>query len=106
MHRQVRRRHPSIYFAHHRDVSVRNWMLFAANAFRLPREGEIVEIRRVRYHTVGDATLPATVASNARTMEIIVEEVATTRVTERGAARGDDKVSQAAMEDRKKQGYF
>lgn len=97
---------PSIYFAHHRDVFVRNGMLFAANEFCLPREGEVVESRRVRYRTVGDATLTAAVASDAHTVELIIEEVAATRVTERGATRGDDKVSEAAMEDRKKQGYF
>lgn len=97
---------PSIYFAHHRDVFVRNGMLFAANEFCLPREGEVVETRRVRYRTVGDATLTAAVASDAHTVELIIEEVAATRVTERGATRGDDKVSEAAMEDRKKQGYF
>ena len=97
---------PSIYFAHHRDVFVRNGMLFAANEFCMPRDGEVVESRRVRYRTVGDATLTAAVASDAHSVELIIEEVAATRVTERGATRGDDRVSEAAMEDRKKQGYF
>jgi len=97
---------PSIYFAHDRDVFVRNGMLFAANEFCLPKDGEVVETRKVRYRTVGDATLTAAVASDADTVELIIEEVAATRVTERGATRGDDKVSEAAMEDRKKQGYF
>lgn len=97
---------PSIYFAHDRDVFVRNGMLFAANEFCVPREGEVVETRKVRYRTVGDATLTAAVASDADTVDLIIEEVAATRVTERGATRGDDKVSEAAMEDRKKQGYF
>ncbi len=97
---------PSIYFAHDRDVFVRNGMLFAANEFCVPRDGEVVETRKVRYRTVGDATLTAAVASDADTVELIIEEVAATRVTERGATRGDDKVSEAAMEDRKKQGYF
>ena len=97
---------PSIYFAHDRDVFVRNGMLFAANEFCVPKEGEIVETRKVRYRTVGDATLTAAVASDADTVDLIIEEVAATRVTERGATRGDDKVSEAAMEDRKKQGYF
>ena len=60
----------------------------------------------MRYRTVGDATLTAAVASDADTIELIIEEVAATRVTERGATRGDDRVSEAAMEDRKKQGYF
>ena len=97
---------PSIYFAHDRDVFVRNGMLFAANEFCVPKEGEVVETRKVRYRTVGDATLTAAVASDADTVELIIEEVAATRVTERGATRGDDKVSEAAMEDRKKAGYF
>lgn len=97
---------PSIYFAHDRDVFVRNGMLFAANEFCVPKEGEVVETRKVRYRTVGDATLTAAVASDADTVDLIIEEVAATRVTERGATRGDDKVSEAAMEDRKKQGYF
>ncbi|MBA75116.1 MAG: sulfate adenylyltransferase subunit CysD [Tistrella sp.] len=97
---------PSIYFAHERDVFVRNGMLFAANEFCMPKEGEIVETRTVRYRTVGDATLTAAVASDAHTVELIIEEVAATRITERGATRGDDRVSEAAMEDRKKQGYF
>ena len=97
---------PSIYFAHDREVFVRNGMLFAANEFCVPKEGEVVETRKVRYRTVGDATLTAAVASGADTVDLIIEEVAATRVTERGATRGDDKVSEAAMEDRKKQGYF
>ena len=97
---------PSIYFAHDRDVFVRNGMLFAANEFCVPKEGEVVETRKVRYRTVGDATLTAAVASDADTVDLIIDEVAATRVTERGATRGDDKVSEAAMEDRKKQGYF
>ena len=97
---------PSIYLAHDRDVFVRNGMLFAANEFCRPKDDEVVETRKVRYRTVGDATLTAAVASDADTIELIIEEVAATRVTERGATRGDDKVSEAAMEDRKKQGYF
>ncbi|RCL91883.1 MAG: sulfate adenylyltransferase subunit CysD [Microbacterium sp.] len=97
---------PSIYFAHDRDVFVRNGMLFGANEFCVPKEGEVVETRKVRYRTVGDATLTAAVASDADTVELVIQEVAATRVTERGATRGDDKVSEAAMEDRKKQGYF
>lgn len=97
---------PSIYYAHDRDVFERNGMLFAANEFCRPKEGEVVETRKVRYRTVGDATLTAAVASDADTVELVIEEVAATRVTERGATRGDDRVSEAAMEDRKKQGYF
>jgi len=97
---------PSIYIAHERDVFERGGMLFAANEFCEPREGEVVETRMVRYRTVGDATLTAAVASEATTIELVIEEIAATRITERGATRGDDRVSEAAMEDRKKQGYF
>ncbi len=97
---------PSIYYAHDREVFERSGMLFASNEFCRPREGETVSTRRVRYRTVGDATLTAAVASDADTVELVIEEIAATRVTERGATRGDDKVSEAAMEDRKKQGYF
>jgi sulfate adenylyltransferase subunit 2 len=97
---------PSIYFAHDRLVFERDEMLFAANEYCRPREGEEVFVARVRYRTVGDATLTAAVASDADTVEKIVEEVAATRVTERGATRGDDRVTEAAMEDRKREGYF
>jgi len=97
---------PSIYFAHDRLVFERDEMLFAANEYCRPREGEEVFAARVRYRTVGDATLTAAVASDADTVEKIVEEVAATRVTERGATRGDDRVTEAAMEDRKREGYF
>ncbi len=97
---------PSIYIAHERDVFERGGMLFAANEYCRPKEGEIVTTRMVRYRTVGDATLTAAVASDAVTIEMVIEEIAATRITERGATRGDDKVSEAAMEDRKKQGYF
>ncbi|KNY05447.1 sulfate adenylyltransferase subunit CysD [Microbacterium sp. GCS4] len=97
---------PSIYYAHERDVVERNGMYFAVNEFIQPRDGEEVVRRSVRYRTVGDATLTAAVLSEASTVEQIIEEVAATRVTERGATRGDDRVSEAAMEDRKKEGYF
>jgi sulfate adenylyltransferase subunit 2 len=97
---------PSIYFAHDRLVFERDEMLFAANEFCRPREGEETFLARVRYRTVGDATLTAAVPSDADTVEKIVEEVAATRITERGATRGDDRVTEAAMEDRKREGYF
>lgn len=97
---------PSIYLAHERDVFERGGMLFAANEFCQPRDGETVVPRMVRYRTVGDATLTAAVESQATTVDLVIDEVAATRITERGATRGDDKVSEAAMEDRKKQGYF
>ena len=97
---------PSIYLAHERDVFHRGGMWMAANEFCTPREGEMVERRMVRYRTVGDATLTAAVLSDAATVEQIIVETAATRLTERGATRGDDRVSEAAMEDRKKEGYF
>ena len=97
---------PSIYFAHQRQVFDRNGMLFAVHPFCQPREDEPVRNQMVRYRTVGDASLTAAVASTAMTAAEIVEEVATTTITERGATRGDDQVSEAAMEDRKKEGYF
>lgn len=97
---------PSIYFAHRREVFDRHGMLFAVHPFCQPRENEIVRTEIVRYRTVGDATLTAAVSSSATTSRAIVEEVAATRITERGATRGDDQVSEAAMEDRKKEGYF
>jgi sulfate adenylyltransferase subunit 2 len=97
---------PSIYYAHERDVFERNGMLFAANEYCRPRAGERVFAETVRYRTVGDASLTAAVRSDADTVEKIIEEVASTRLTERGATRGDDQFSEAAMEDRKKEGYF
>jgi sulfate adenylyltransferase subunit 2 len=97
---------PSIYYAHERAVFKRDGMLFAANEFAVPRDDEQVVTERVRYRTVGDATLTAAVPSDADTIEKIIDEVAATRLTERGATRGDDRVSEAAMEDRKKEGYF
>jgi sulfate adenylyltransferase subunit 2 len=81
-------------------------MVMAVTEFSMPREADAVFTARVRYRTVGDATLTAAVYSDADTLELIIEEVAVTRLTERGATRGDDKVSEAAMEDRKKEGYF
>ncbi len=97
---------PSIYYAHDREVVDRDGMLYAVGEFITPREGEEVVTKRVRYRTVGDANLTAAVESDADTIEKIIEEVATTRITERGATRGDDKFSEAAMEDRKREGYF
>lgn len=97
---------PSIYFAHEREVFERNGMLFGVHEFCTPRAEEQTSVRTVRYRTVGDASLTAAVASGAKTSADIVIEVAATRITERGATRGDDQVSEAAMEDRKKEGYF
>jgi sulfate adenylyltransferase subunit 2 len=97
---------PDLYLAAEREVIERGGMLYAANRFTPPKEGEEVRRMMVRYRTVGDANLTAAVESDADTVEKIVNEIAAVRITERGATRGDDKVSEAAMEDRKKEGYF
>ena len=96
---------PSLYFAHEREVVIRNGTILAVSEFVEPREGEAIETRRVRFRTMGDATITGAVDSNADTMDLIIEEVAAARETERGN-RADDKRSESAMEDRKKQGYF
>ncbi len=97
---------PDLYLAAERDVVERGGMLYAVNPFITPREGEPVLRKVVRYRTIGDANLTAAVESDADTVDRIVAEIAAVRITERGATRGDDKVSEAAMEDRKKEGYF
>ncbi|MGY1605226.1 sulfate adenylyltransferase subunit CysD [Geodermatophilus sp. SYSU D00815] len=97
---------PPLYLAQEREVVERQGMLYAVNEFITPRDGERVFRETVRYRTVGDANLTAAVRSQARTVEEVIAEIAVTRMTERGATRGDDKVSEAAMEDRKKEGYF
>jgi sulfate adenylyltransferase subunit 2 len=97
---------PSIYFAHDREVFERDGMLYGVGEFCRPRQGETTFTARVRYRTVGDSSLTAAVASDADTIEKVIAEVASTRITERGATRGDDKFSEAAMEDRKREGYF
>lgn len=97
---------PSIYYAHQREVFDRGGMLFGVHEHCQPRAHEEVFTETVRYRTVGDASLTAAVRSPAATAQEIVVEVAATRITERGATRGDDQVSEAAMEDRKKEGYF
>jgi sulfate adenylyltransferase subunit 2 len=97
---------PAIYYAHEREVFERGGMLFAVNEYCQPRDGEPTFIANVRYRTVGDATLTAAVRSEADTAEKVVAEIAATRITDRGATRGDDKFSEAAMEDRKREGYF
>ena len=97
---------PSIYYAHKRNVFERDGMLLAENEHIELMEGETVFEEQVRYRTVGDMTITGAVESDADTVEKIIEEVAATRMTERGATRADDRVSEAAMEDRKKEGYF
>jgi len=97
---------PNIYYAHKRPVVHRDGMIMAVNEFVTPREGEEVVEELVRYRTVGDATCTAAVSSAAANALDVVTEVAATRITERGATRADDKTSEAAMEDRKREGYF
>jgi sulfate adenylyltransferase subunit 2 len=97
---------PDIYYAHDREVVDRDGMLYAVNEFLPVRAGETTWVEHVRYRTVGDASCTAAVRSDADTIEKVIDEVAATRVTERGATRGDDKFSEAAMEDRKREGYF
>ena len=97
---------PPIYFAHERDVFERDGMLLSVGPHVTVLEGEMVERRTVRYRTVGDATCTGAVESDAATVSEVLTEVAATRVTERGATRADDRASEAAMEDRKREGYF
>ncbi len=96
---------PNLYYSHERAVVVRDGTILAAGEFVELKEGEVPEIRVVRFRTIGDMTCTGAVASEANSLEEIIEEVASTRITERGG-RYDDKRSEAAMEDRKKEGYF
>jgi sulfate adenylyltransferase subunit 2 len=97
---------PSIYFSHEREVFLRDGMLYAVSDFveLLPDEQPFTE--SVRFRTVGDMSCTGAVASRATTFDAVVAEIAATRVTERGETRADDRISEAAMEDRKKEGYF
>ncbi len=97
---------PSIYFAHKREVFARDGMLYAVSPFIELMEGERPFVTRVRYRTVGDMSCTGAVESAAVTLEEVVTEIAATEVTERGQTRGDDRATEAAMEDRKRQGYF
>jgi sulfate adenylyltransferase subunit 2 len=97
---------PSIYFAHSRSVFERDGMLLADNPYIPRAEDEPVFEATVRYRTVGDMTCTGAVESAAATMEQVIMEIAATRITERGQTRADDRTSEAAMEDRKKEGYF
>ena len=97
---------PSVYFAHQREVFERDGMLLSTCEFTTPTEDEVPFTQTVRYRTVGDMSCTGAVESAADTIDKIIEEVASTRITERGATRADDRVSEAAMEDRKKEGYF
>jgi sulfate adenylyltransferase subunit 2 len=97
---------PSIYFSHERDVFRRDGMLYAWRDGTQLIDGEHVFSETVRYRTVGDMSCTGGVLSVASTLDEVVAEIATTRITERGETRADDRVSEAAMEDRKKAGYF
>lgn len=97
---------PSIYFAHQREVFQRDGMLMANVAPMQLMDGEEVSVETVRYRTVGDITCTGAVSSTASTLGEIIDEVSASRITERGASRADDRLAEAAMEDRKKEGYF
>ncbi len=97
---------PSIYYAHERQVFERDGLLLADNPYVTRDESEPLFTATVRYRTVGDMTGTGAVPSPARTVAEVIAEVAATRITERGQTRGDDRVSEAAMEDRKREGYF
>ena len=97
---------PELYFAHDRAVVERNGVLLADTPYNRLLPGEAYEIRRVRFRTIGDATCTGAVASHADTLDAVIAEIASTRVTERGATRADDQRSESAMEDRKRLGYF
>jgi len=97
---------PPIYFAHEREVFRRDGMLYAASEYVERMEGEDTFVTSVRFRTVGDMTCTGGVESTASTIDAVVEEIAATRVTERGETRADDRFSEAAMEDRKRVGYF
>ncbi len=97
---------PSVYFAHQRPVFSRDNMWLSESPYVTRSDQEEVATRMVRYRTVGDMSCTGAVESEAQTIEEIIEEVSATRITERGATRADDRVSEAAMEDRKKEGYF
>ncbi|MGP3979296.1 sulfate adenylyltransferase subunit CysD [Streptomyces sp. 8N114] len=97
---------PSIYYAHEREVFSRSGMWLAPGEWGGPKDGERVESRLVRYRTVGDMSCTGAVNSDADTVEKVIAEIAASRLTERGATRADDKLSEAAMEDRKREGYF
>jgi sulfate adenylyltransferase subunit 2 len=97
---------PSIYYAHRREVFRRDGMLLAVTPYVTLIDGEEPEELQVRFRTVGDASCTGAVESGASTVEQVIQEVAASRLTERGATRADDRISEAGMEDRKREGYF
>jgi sulfate adenylyltransferase subunit 2 len=97
---------PTIYYAHERHVTFRDGMWIAITEVTPARPGEVVELHSVRYRTVGDMSCTAAVLSAASTAHDVITEVGLSKITERGATRADDRLSEAAMEDRKREGYF
>ena len=97
---------PSIYYAHKRQVFERDGMLLAVHEYLQPREDEPIIEKSVRFRTVGDVTCTGCVESEAATVSEVIAETAVSRLTERGATRADDRISEAGMEDRKREGYF
>jgi sulfate adenylyltransferase subunit 2 len=97
---------PSIYYAHQRQVFERDGMLLAVHKYMQPRKDEKIIEKRVRFRTVGDVTCTGCVESLAGTVSEVIAETAVSRLTERGATRADDRISEAGMEDRKREGYF
>ena len=97
---------PSIYYSHEREVYQRDGMWLAEGPWGGPRSGETLRRLSVRYRTVGDGSCTGAVESTATTLDEIIAEVTASRLTERGATRADDRLSEAAMEDRKREGYF
>jgi sulfate adenylyltransferase subunit 2 len=96
---------PPLYFAHEREVFLRDGILLARTPYTAPDTDEVSHRRTVRFRTVGDATCTGAVVSEARDVATVVDELRASRLSERGG-RGDDRRSDAAMEDRKRQGYF
>lgn len=97
---------PPIYFAHEREVFERDGMYLTAGDWGGPKKGETLETMKVRYRTVGDMSCTGAVLSEASTIDDILTEISTSTLTERGATRADDRLSESSMEDRKKEGYF
>ncbi|HAT1352908.1 TPA: sulfate adenylyltransferase small subunit, partial [Corynebacterium striatum] len=97
---------PSIYYSHERELFNRNGMWLCPGEWDGPREGEELKKKTVRYRTVGDMSCTGAVESTASTPEEILAEISVSTLSERGATRADDKLSESAMEDRKKEGYF
>jgi sulfate adenylyltransferase subunit 2 len=97
---------PEIYFAHEREVFERDGVLLAVSPYRRPMGGERAFTTSVRYRTVGDMAVTGAVRSEAATLEAVIAEIAASRITERGETRADDRASEAAMEERKREGYF